>query len=344
MAADSDPGTTRFKRLNFFKGLVTSEQDWIDREDYRIEKVRFHSRWVHGPGVVRGSLSGLTVAARGDLSVEVQPGAAIDGRGNQIILWETHVKSFPVDSKNDQLLFLVIRYAEQPTDFIAYKHNLAIRGHRRMQEICEIDVVAKEPKIDDAVELCRVLVEKNAKYIRDPKDPTNPKPNEIDTRGVPHAGVAGSHFDANVRRATDKMFLTLRAALRSLARGRVMSAHDSLAALLQAHMLHNAGLLDRRNVSGVMWLVVEQMAFVYDDIVTNHTDLATAKEKELLEYFKQVKQLQPLVWKAGVSDAELKNFYLNLQRAGDLLSPLASGLGNMQTMIKQSPVTPSRRY
>jgi hypothetical protein len=341
MGADTDPALTRFKRLNFFKGLVTSEQDWIEREDYRIDKLRFHTRWMHGPGVVRGTMGGLAVAARGDLSVEVQPGVAVDGRGNQIMLWDTHVKSFPVDNKNDQLLFLVIRFAEQPTDFIAYKHNLAIRGHRRMQEVCTVDVVAKEPKIDEAVELCRVLVEKNAKYIRDPKDPTNPKPNEIDTRAVLHAGVAGSYFDANLRVATDKMFFTVRGALRALARGKVLSAHDSLSALIQAQGLHVSGLLDRRNVSPIMWLVVEQMGFIYDDILTNHAQLATTKEKELLEYFKQMKALQPLVWKASVSDAELKTFYLNLQRAGDLLSPLATAVQNSAaTQIKQAP----RRY
>ena len=290
-------------------------------------------------------MGSLAVVARGDLSVEVQPGVAIDGWGNQIVLWETHVKSFPVDNKNDQLLFLVIRFAEQPTDFIAYKHNLAIRGHRRMQEICEIDVVAKEPKIDDAVELCRVLVEKNAKYIRDAKDPTNPKPNEIDRRAVPHAGVAGSFFDANMRRTTDKMFLTLRVALRALARARVMSAHDSLSALLQAHGIHSCGLLDRRNISDVLWLVVEQMAYIYDDILTNHAELAQSKEKELIEFFKQVKLLHPLVWKAGASDSDLKNFYLNMQRGGDLLSPIAAGLSHMATMIKQAPIsTPPRKY
>ena len=48
--------------------------------------------------------------------------------------------------------------------------------------------------------------------------------------------------------------------------------------------------------------------------------------------------VQPLVWKASISDGELKNFYLNLQRAGDLLSPLATGLQHAQsTQLKQSP-------
>src|SRR6476620_10856814 len=86
--ADTDPAVSRFKRPNFFKGLVTSEQDWIDREDYRIDKLRFHTRWLHRPGVVRGTMGSLAIVARGDLSVEVQPGVAVDGRGNQIILWD----------------------------------------------------------------------------------------------------------------------------------------------------------------------------------------------------------------------------------------------------------------
>ena len=143
---------------------------------------------------------------------------------------------------------------------------------------------------------------------------------------------------AQLRRTTDKMFITLRAALRALARGKVMSAHDAHAALIQAQGLHLCGLLDRRNIAGVMWLTVEQMAFIYDDLLTNHGQLATAKEKELLEYFKQMKLLQPLVWKASVSDAELKNFFLNLQRAGDLLAPLASAVQQAgATQLKQSP-------
>src|SRR5262245_52867822 len=86
MAAERDAGgRTSFKRLNFFKGLVTTESDWIDREQYRIDKLRFHTRWMHGPGVVRGFLGDLVVQVRGDLSVEVQPGCAVDGQGNQII-------------------------------------------------------------------------------------------------------------------------------------------------------------------------------------------------------------------------------------------------------------------
>src|SRR5262245_11297574 len=144
-----------------------------------------------------------------------------------------------------------------------------------------------------------------------------------------------------MRRVTDKMFFTLRGALRALTRGRVMAAHDSLSALIQAQGLHLCGLLDRRNVSPIMWLLVEQMGFIYDDILTNHAQLATTKEKELLEYFKQMKALMPLVWKAAASDNELKNFYLNLQRAGDLLSPISTAVQHAaSTQIKQAP----RRY
>jgi hypothetical protein len=340
MAADRDAPPLGFKRLNFFKGLVTTEADWIEREEFSINKLRMHTRALHGAGIVRGFLGSLAVVSRGDFSVEVQPGAAVDGRGNQMILWGMQVKNFSVDPKNDTVQYLVMRFSEQPTDFIAYKHNLAIRGHRRMLEACEIDVITKEPKGETEVELCRVLVEKTAKYIKDAKDPTNPKANEINTLAASHVGVAGSFWDQNMRRLTEKMFITLRGSLRALSKAKVLSAHNALGALLQAQGLFAVGMLDRRNIADVMWLVAEQLAFIYDDLVTNHSQLAQVKEKEMLDYYKHVKLLGPLVWKASASDAGVKDLYLNLQRAGDLMAPLAMSLA--QTMIKPAPAP--RRY
>jgi hypothetical protein len=346
MAADRNAPTTGFKRLNFFKGLIASEQDWSEEEQYRADKRRLHTRFLHGPGVVMGYAGNFAVASRGDLSVEIQPGAAIDGRGNEIISWETTVKNVPSDSKNDQVCYIVVSFVEQGTDFIAYKQNLAIRGHRRMQEGCAIEVTTREPKIDNEVEIARVFLEKGAKYLRDAKDPSNPKPNELDTRAVLHAGVAGSFFDANLRKLTDKMMFTLRGSLRALAKGRVMSAHNAMSALLEAQALHQAGMLDRRNLPDVIWLLVEMLGFIYDDLMTNHAQVFQVKEKELNEYYKQVRSLQPMVWQARASDAAVKTLYLNLQRAGDLIGVIAQGVTTQPpqgaTMVKGA--APPRRY
>jgi len=59
MASDAPEGaqpTPGFKRLNFFKGLVTYYTDWIDNELYRRDKRRWHNQRCHSPGVVAGYL------------------------------------------------------------------------------------------------------------------------------------------------------------------------------------------------------------------------------------------------------------------------------------------------
>jgi len=72
---------TGFKRINFFKGFLTTEKDWNDAEKYHIDKRMVHNRMFHSPGVAFGHGGDLRVGARarGDLSVEIQPGYAVDG-------------------------------------------------------------------------------------------------------------------------------------------------------------------------------------------------------------------------------------------------------------------------
>ena len=129
-----------FKRINFFKGFLTTEKDWNDAERYHIDKRRLHNRMLHSPGIVYGYAGDLkvTARARGDLSVEVQPGYAIDGHGQR-----------PDDLRRDdpninleefrlpQTIYIVLRYYEELTDFIAYKENLEYKGHRRVLESCQ---------------------------------------------------------------------------------------------------------------------------------------------------------------------------------------------------------------
>jgi hypothetical protein len=332
MAAERE-ALNGFKRLNFFKGLVTTEADWIDEQQYRLAKQRLHAAHLHAPGVVRGYAGELAVNARGDLSVEVQPGCAVDGQGNEIVLWETQVKSLgAVDNKNEQLVYLVIRFAEQATDFIAYKHNLAIRGHRRMLETCEIEVQSQGPKLETEVELCRVLIEKGARAVRDPRDPLSPKPNEVNTLYVPHAGIAGSAMSTAMRTQTDKTLITLRVALRLIAGNRILSGHDALAALVAAQALHNTGALDRRNLPEVIWPLVEMLAYIHDDVRVSHPELAQRKDKELNEYLKHMQATRAVVWQSRASDEGVRNLYFHLQRAADLLNALVAG--GQPTMIK----------
>ena len=77
-----------FKRINFFEGFFTTDEDWNAAEAYHVEKRRMHNRVLHTPGVVPVAGGGMKVQARGrgDLSFEVTPGFAVDGRGNELVL------------------------------------------------------------------------------------------------------------------------------------------------------------------------------------------------------------------------------------------------------------------
>ena len=123
-----------FKRINFFKGFLTTEKDWNDAERYHIDKRRLHNRMLHSPGIVFGYSGDLrvTARARGDLSVEVQPGYAIDGMGNDLMIQDATIRNISLEEfRLPQTIYIVLRYYEELTDFIAYKENLEYKGHRR---------------------------------------------------------------------------------------------------------------------------------------------------------------------------------------------------------------------
>src|SRR5688572_27444598 len=184
-----------FKRINFFKGFLTTEKDWNEAEQYHVEKRKLHNRLLHAPGVVLGYQGELRVVARarGDLSVEVQPGYAIDGQGNDLILWDATIKNInPEEYRLPQTIYIVLRFAEELTDFIAYKENLEYKGHRKVQEQARVELSQVEPELGKEIELGRVFLEKGATRIRDSRDSLDPRANELDMRFRPIAGVSGS--------------------------------------------------------------------------------------------------------------------------------------------------------
>ena len=137
-----------FKRINFFKGFLTTEKDWNDAERYHIDKRRLHNRMLHSAGIVYGYSGDLKVnaRARGDLSVEVQPGYAIDGMGNDLMIFDATIRNINLEEfRLPQTVYVVLRYYEELTDFIAYKENLEYKGHRRVLESCRVELSQTEP-------------------------------------------------------------------------------------------------------------------------------------------------------------------------------------------------------
>ena len=241
-----------FKRINFFKGFVTTTKDWNDAEHYHVEKHKLHNRCFHGAGVVPGYRQELKVRARGraDMSVEVSPGYALDGQGNDIILYETEIKAINKgDFKLPLTVYFVIKYVEEFTDFISYKENLDFKGHRRIQEKAAIEISITEPDISREVEIGRVYLTEDAKKITDAKDPLEPGPNEIDLRYVPRAGVVGGYLPMELINRLRKIIRMQRDAYYRMARDKkVLAANGAALGLMTIDMLLESGTVGPQNI------------------------------------------------------------------------------------------------
>ncbi|MBW4631785.1 MAG: hypothetical protein KME30_07735 [Iphinoe sp. HA4291-MV1] len=100
------------KRLRYFNNQFLQEQDFIDEQNYHVDRQRRHNRLLHSAGVA----DGLDVTITGTTQVQVSPGTAIDGKGRQILV--PQIDSVDVkDSKGElfkqgQSVFLVMSYTE----------------------------------------------------------------------------------------------------------------------------------------------------------------------------------------------------------------------------------------
>lgn len=292
----SEQAQQGFKRINFFKGFLTTEKDWNDAERYHIDKRRLHNRMLHSPGIVYGYATDLkvTARARGDLSVEVQPGYAIDGQGNDLMIFDAAIRNINLEEfRLPQTVYIVLRYYEELTDFIAYKENLEYKGHRRVLESCRVEISQTEPDINREVELARIYLDKGVQRVRDARDPAEPKPNEIDMRYTPRGGMSGSTLPPALRLRLETLLWQVRRGALEYARRGVISAHDVIQACNTALMLLYANLLDLRNVFDVFRLIIDTEGELALDVDVHHPTIA--QKKEFSEYRRQVEILRGLL-------------------------------------------------
>ncbi|HOU52935.1 MAG TPA: hypothetical protein PLQ97_03305 [Myxococcota bacterium] len=271
-----------FKRLNFFRGFLTTEDDWNEGERYHIEKRSLHARALHAPGVVPQFLEGLRVRqrGRGELNIEVSPGYAIDGQGRDLYLPETVIRAVnPGDFRLPQTVYVVLSYTEEPTDFVAYKENLQFKGHKRITEGVKVEVTAREPDIQAEVELARIQLEKGVKAIKDAVDPNHPRPNEIDLRYVPWAGVAGSFLKSKDREDLAQLLAHKIEIYSHLAHVlKISPALDVLHGAITLDMLLSAGLVDYRNVFSLLETLIQLQQALIREMEKGHPEICQSRE------------------------------------------------------------------
>ena len=101
------------KRVRFFDGQFLQDQDFIDEQNYQLDREHRHNRLLHGAGIAEG----LTVSATQPNQVTVAPGTAIDDDGHQLMLAEATPVDLPGGSFNDkQGIELYLSYLESAED------------------------------------------------------------------------------------------------------------------------------------------------------------------------------------------------------------------------------------
>lgn len=313
-----------YKRINFFKGFLTTEQDWNDAERYHVEKRKLHNKAFHAPGIVPGYGDEVRVSSRGrgDLSIEVGGGYAIDGQGNDILLPEKQIKTInPGDFKLPQTIYIVLRYTEDFADFIAYKENLDFQGHRRIEETAKVEFSIVEPDIEHEVELARVFLEKGAKRVSDARDPSNPAANEIDLRYVRWAGVCGTKLSPGVMRKLEEALGAQKKILQHLARvKKILAAQDAMHAVITLEMLLKTAYVDHANIWDLLRTIADLEWDVVEEVEGRLPDLST--QKEFGGFRKNVEFMLGLVRERKRTDEQLDNVITYQKKASESLDVL----------------------
>ncbi len=136
------------KRMNYFTHQLLVAQDLKDEQAYHIEMRRRHNRLFHSWGVVEG----LEVLQKGTHEVTVEPGAAIDNEGREIILQDSETRDFG-SLPHDSQVFITISYQQEETDHLSAG---GAEGATRVTEKAEIHEVLHDQLDPAALILARV--------------------------------------------------------------------------------------------------------------------------------------------------------------------------------------------
>ncbi|NJM48999.1 MAG: hypothetical protein HC860_24890 [Alkalinema sp. RU_4_3] len=180
------PPILPFKRLRIYDGLSIDADRWQSSHRYHRLRQNFHYQSLNQGGVVCGLgvhpiLDPTQVSNRSSAEVSpsttsrwvrIQPGIAIDGAGNPIIVAEPITFQFQSELRQGetQTIYLVVNYRD-PDDL----RQMSAIEQDYVQEMFRIqERTILDPILD--VELCRVLLSSGEITISLPQDLMTPKP------------------------------------------------------------------------------------------------------------------------------------------------------------------------
>lgn len=94
----------KFKRMNYFHGMLLTEEDFVDEQNYIREKLKLHNR-LHGAGVIWGLgliKDCIKVNSEKELTrIFIEGGLALDCAGNEVVVCDKYL--VPLDEKINDL-------------------------------------------------------------------------------------------------------------------------------------------------------------------------------------------------------------------------------------------------
>lgn len=152
------------KRPRYFDGQFLKVDDFLNEQQYHIDRQRRVSRFLHVSGIVEG----LEVQIDGN-RLKISPGSAIDHLGRQILLHKTarigeeqvtntgNLKYFylSLENQTEGSYSLIIRYGQFATD---RQQEEGSEEETRFHEVPMIALVSDVDRDDAAVVLARVTV------------------------------------------------------------------------------------------------------------------------------------------------------------------------------------------
>jgi hypothetical protein len=101
------------QRVNYFAGQLLSAKDFVDEQDYFRARLRRRNRLLHGAGIVSGlAISVPPGNGSQGWSVVVEPGLALDPRGEEIEVCKETAAPLPMQGKP---LLVQLLFTERPT-------------------------------------------------------------------------------------------------------------------------------------------------------------------------------------------------------------------------------------
>jgi hypothetical protein len=148
------------KRLNYFNHQFLEEQDFKAEQAYHIESRRLHNRLLHSWGVAEG----LEVRRKSEREVVVDPGAAYDREGREIVL-RTPMNHDVSPFTEHTSFYLTIAYKEH-SDKADFHSSGGVENYTRITESAEIGLTRQPPEDGSVIPLALIHLDEASRNIR----------------------------------------------------------------------------------------------------------------------------------------------------------------------------------